>query len=140
MAALGLTLRREMATAGVSPEDLATESGVKRKTVEEIVAGDGDPKTGLEIVVRLGAALDLEPGTLLEGVAWARPESGRRGHYVVTDPVGMPAIDQEAVDASMPRRLNAEFEIATIARLAGALKIRPADLLRGAERFVRDPA
>jgi hypothetical protein len=140
MAALGLTLRGEMATAGISAEYLATSSGVDRETVEAIVAGDGDPEIGLEIVVRLGAALDLESGTLLEGVAWVRPEDGRRGHYVVTDPVGMPAIDQEAIDASMPRHLNREFEIAAITRLAGALKIRPADLLRGAERFVRDPA
>lgn len=139
MAALGLTLRREMATAGVSPEDLATKSGVEREIVEAIVAGDGDPETSLETVVRLGAALDLESGTLLEGVAWARPENGRRGHYVVTDPIGMPAIDQEAVEASMPRRLDPKFEIAKITRLAGALKIRPADLLRGAERYVGDP-
>ena len=69
-----------------------------------------------------------------------RPEDGRRGHYLVTDPVGMPAIDQEPVEASMPRYLDPKFEIATMTRLAGALKIRPAELLSGAEKFVRGPA
>jgi transcriptional regulator with XRE-family HTH domain len=140
MAALGLTLRRAMRTAGMSPEDLAATSGVDREVVDAIVAGEGDPKTSLETLVRLGAALDLESGTLLEGVEWIRPEDGRRGHYLLTDPAGMPAIDQEAVDASMPRYLDRKFEIATMIRLAGALKIRPAELLSGAEKFVRGPA
>jgi hypothetical protein len=140
MAALGLTLRGAMRMAGMSAEDLATGSGVHGKIVGAIVEGDGDPRISLEIVVRLGAALDLESGTLLEGVEWVPRGEGRRGHYVVTDPVGMPVIDQEAVDASMPRYLNPKFEIATMTRLAGALKTRPAELLRGAEKFVRSPA
>jgi transcriptional regulator with XRE-family HTH domain len=133
MAALGLRLHEAMRTAGLSAEALAITSGVEPDVVEALAAGDGDPRTDLATILRLGEALDIEGGTLIEGVTWDPPVDGRRGRYVVVDPGGMPAIDQKAIDASMPMHLDRKYEIATITRISGALKARPRDLLRGLE-------
>ena len=91
MAALGLELRREMRTAEMSADDFTHPSGVDREIIEAMAAGGGDPEMALATVVRLEAALDIDPVLLLEGVTWVPPRESRRGHYVVADPVSIPA-------------------------------------------------
>jgi hypothetical protein len=140
MAALGLELRREMRTAEMSAEDLTRASGVDREIIEAMAVGDGDPEMALATVVRLEAALYIDPGLLLEGVTWVPPRDSRRGHYVVADSVSIPGIDHDAVAASMPKYLDRKCEIATMIRVAASLNARPRDLLRGTAEIVQGPA
>ncbi len=139
MMALGVSLRQAMGAAGMSAVDLAVETDYAPAKIEEIADGEGDPLMGIEVIVILSIALRCEVGFLIEGVRWIPGQSPQDiGRYALADPANFPReVDQQAVDASVRSPMSMEFEIATMIRLAGALKTTPSDLMEGVDKRLR---
>jgi transcriptional regulator with XRE-family HTH domain len=59
---------------GLSSEDLAKRSGIDRVELESILKGQG--RVAADTILLLGAAFGVEPGELLDGIAWVSDGQG----------------------------------------------------------------
>jgi hypothetical protein len=132
-----------MGAAGMSSVDLASATDYSPEFIDALVAGEGEPLMGIEVVLTLCVQLGCAPGYLIEEVVWVRGEEPGFGAYALADPENFPAvIDWEAVGASIRRPMGKEYEIATVIRIAGSLTnesmtTTPSDLMKGSQRLVK---
>lgn len=67
-------LRNAREEAGLTQEELAFLSGLDRTTISQVERGKALP--GLESLIRLAGALEMEPSELIPDVRWAPPAGG----------------------------------------------------------------
>jgi transcriptional regulator with XRE-family HTH domain len=79
-------VRRE---AGLSQEDVGLRAGVHRTEVSFLERGTRIPR--IDTVVKLAGALEVEPGELLDGMAWEAGEAVQ-GRFVETHVPGLGAV------------------------------------------------
>jgi transcriptional regulator with XRE-family HTH domain len=77
-------MRRER---GLTIEELAARAEVDRTVLDSLA--EGTPDVGVSALIRVAAALDVDPGDLLEGIEWV-PDGRGGGDYRVAGP-GRPA-------------------------------------------------
>lgn len=70
---------------GFSDHELAARSGLDPDELEAVLRGEG--KIAPEVLFLLAGALGVEPGDLLEGIAWV-PDGEGGGEYRRADPGG----------------------------------------------------
>jgi transcriptional regulator with XRE-family HTH domain len=70
---------------GLSIEELAGRASIDRAELERILRAEAE--VGADVILLLSAALGVEPGELLNGIAWVRDGKGG-GEYRVDDPEG----------------------------------------------------
>ncbi|HEX4305568.1 MAG TPA: helix-turn-helix transcriptional regulator [Solirubrobacterales bacterium] len=68
---------------GLSTGDLAERSGIDRTDLESILSGEGE--VAADTILLLSTALEVEPGELLDGIAWVRDDRGG-GEYRLKGP------------------------------------------------------
>jgi transcriptional regulator with XRE-family HTH domain len=68
---------------GLSTSELAEQSGIDRDELGAILDGKGE--VAADTILLLSAALEVEPGELLDGIAWVRDGRGG-GEYQLRDP------------------------------------------------------
>ena len=73
----------------LSQESLAERAGIHRTQITLIESGRREPR--LLTLVRLAGALEVDVGTLLEGMTWVAGGPGG-GEFVVTDPPELPRL------------------------------------------------
>jgi transcriptional regulator with XRE-family HTH domain len=66
---------------GLTVEELAARAGVEPALLGSLA--EGVPDVGISALGRLAAALDVEPGELLEGIEWV-PDGRGGGRYRVS--------------------------------------------------------
>lgn len=71
-------LRRE---AGLTQEQLAARASLHRTEISLLERGQRRPL--IDTLTRLAGALSLDPGALLEGIAWVPSPGG--GRFVIAD-------------------------------------------------------
>jgi transcriptional regulator with XRE-family HTH domain len=68
---------------GLSQEELAARANIHRTQISLIESGKRMPR--LDTLVKLAGALGIEPGALLDGIAW-EPTVTTVGQFKIADP------------------------------------------------------
>jgi transcriptional regulator with XRE-family HTH domain len=85
----GENLRRCRKRADLSQEELALRASLHRTEIGLLERGERLPR--IDTVIKLVAALGLEPDRLLEGIAW-NPGDVTRGAFSIRDSSGGAAV------------------------------------------------
>jgi transcriptional regulator with XRE-family HTH domain len=78
----GGNLARHRKAAGLSQEEIGFQAAVHRTEVSQLERGLRVPR--IDTLVKLAATLGVEPGALLEGIAWT-PASMQPGRFEQPD-------------------------------------------------------
>jgi transcriptional regulator with XRE-family HTH domain len=76
-------LARQRQVRGLSQEELAARADIHRTQISLIEGGKRMPR--LDTLVKLAGALEIEPGTLLDGIVW-EPTVTKVGQFRIADP------------------------------------------------------
>lgn len=77
---VGRNIRRIRRAADITQERLALDADVSRPSVTLYERGHRLPH--LEVVFKLAAVLEVEPGAFLEGVRWEPAAIGKSGRWI----------------------------------------------------------
>ena len=85
----GANLLRARKRSGVSQEVLAVRASLHRTEIGLLERGERLPR--IDTAIKLAAALSVDPGTLLEGIAW-KPGETTVGRFVETQVPGLETV------------------------------------------------
>lgn len=87
----GKNLIRFRKRAGLSQEEVGFRAALHRTEIGMLERGTRLPR--IDTLVKLAAAVEVEPGELLEGLDWTAPEMPTTGSFSVREDDAGPGLD-----------------------------------------------